>query len=166
LLQPHDLYPMTRGEFDYWVTILRMHVPEHPALRSLGTTFFPRLPEDVEEMRQAHARAHPVGVMKDQDGARRVDPDMRTAMEWLELMKPGDTLVFRRRDGGSLQLAFEGLTYSARCNDHAATVLLDTVGLDGPTLREGIEQYLAGRTEGCVKRLYSKGSWKRQVPVK
>ena len=47
LLQPHDLYPMTREAFDYWVDILATHFPDHPALNRLGTTCFPRLPEEA-----------------------------------------------------------------------------------------------------------------------
>ena len=97
LLQPHDLYPMTQVAFDYWVTVLRTHFPAHPMLGRLGTTFVPRLPEEAEAIKEAHARAHPVAEMKDQDGARRVEPDLRTASEWLEIMKHGDTLEFRRR---------------------------------------------------------------------
>jgi hypothetical protein len=55
LLQPHDLYPMTQAAFDHWVGILRLHFPSHPVLTALGTTFRPRLPEEVEVMREAHA---------------------------------------------------------------------------------------------------------------
>jgi hypothetical protein len=61
LLQPHDLYPMTRTAFDYWVRILRARFPDHPHLARLGTTFVPRLPEEVEAMREAHALANPNG---------------------------------------------------------------------------------------------------------
>ena len=71
LLQPHDLYPMTQADFDYWVGILQAHFPDHPALARLGTTFVPRLPEDVEAQRTAYARAHPVAEMRNQDGARQ-----------------------------------------------------------------------------------------------
>ena len=96
LLQPHDLFPMTQSDFDYWVGILKTHFPAHPKLSGLGTTFLPRLPEQADAMKEAHARAHPVLEMKDQDGARRHEPDLQTAGEWLEIMKPGDVLVFRR----------------------------------------------------------------------
>jgi hypothetical protein len=108
LLQPHDLYPMTQAAFDYWVDILRTHFPTHPVLARLGTTFRPRLPEEVEAMRHAHERAHPVAEMRDQDGARRADPDEGVAGEWLEIMKAGDTLTFRRRNGSALQCHVRG----------------------------------------------------------
>jgi hypothetical protein len=39
-LQPHDLYPMTQQEFDYWVGVLREHLPDHPKLKALGTTWY------------------------------------------------------------------------------------------------------------------------------
>ena len=44
LLQPHDLYPMTRADFDHWVVILRTHFPDHPMLAELEKSFFPRIP--------------------------------------------------------------------------------------------------------------------------
>jgi len=44
LLQPHDLYPMTRDDFDYWVEILRGYFPDHPRLCELGRRFFPCTP--------------------------------------------------------------------------------------------------------------------------
>ena len=43
-LQPHDIYPMSRGEFERWVSILKANFPDHPRLTELGKTFFPRLP--------------------------------------------------------------------------------------------------------------------------
>lgn len=39
-LQPHDLYPMSQVEFDYWVAVLREHRPEDPKLQELGTTWY------------------------------------------------------------------------------------------------------------------------------
>lgn len=41
LLQPHPMYPMTQADFDCWVSILRMHFPEHPLLTKLGKEFRP-----------------------------------------------------------------------------------------------------------------------------
>ncbi len=104
LLQPHRLYPMTQAAFDYWVGILREHFPEHPKLNRLGTEFRPYLPDGAEADRAAHARAHPVSEVKDQDGARRIDPSMRDVIDWMDTMKPGDALALLRRDGGVLKL--------------------------------------------------------------
>ena len=42
--------------------------------------------------------------MRDQDGARRADPDPRTTREWVDIMVPGDWLEFRRHTGHSLRL--------------------------------------------------------------
>jgi hypothetical protein len=153
LLQPHDLYPMTRAAFDYWVEILRTHFPAHPALNGLGTTFLPRLPEEVQAMRDAHARAHPVVEMTDQDGARRTEPDLRTAHEWLEIMAAGDALVFRRRDGGTLHFNRDVSGQVARCCDEAGAVVIKAAGLDDKTAREVIQRYLQGDMAGTVKRM-------------
>jgi hypothetical protein len=153
LLQPHRLYPMTQEAFDYWVAILKAHFPDHPVLSGLGTTFAPRLPEQVEAMREARARAHPVVEMKDQDGARRAQPDLPTAIEWLEIMEPGDTLTFRRTDGGTLHLNLNESAYGARCLDGSGTVLSEAVGLDEGTVRDAIARYLDGNTAGAVRRL-------------
>lgn len=153
LLQPHDLYPMTQAAFDHWVGILRTHFPAHPALSRLGTTFLPRLPEEAKLMDEAHARAHPVVEMKDQDGARRAEPDLRTVSEWLEIMKPGDALVLRRRDGGTLHIQFDGSGHSGNCLDPAGAVLAHAVGLDERTVREALQRYLSGDTAGCARTL-------------
>lgn len=141
LLQPHDLYPMTQEDFDYWVGILRTHFPDHPRLSELRTTFIPRLPEEVEAMREAHARAHPVAEMRDQDGARRADPELETAIEWLNMMKAGDTLVLSNRQGGSLKLTLEESGFSARCLNGTGDVLAETRGLKGVRVFDVIEYY-------------------------
>jgi hypothetical protein len=153
LLQPHDLYPMTQAAFNHWVEILRTHCPTHPALNRLGTTFLPRLPEEVEAMRDVHARAHPVAEMTDQDGARRAEPDLRTAYEWLEIMQLGDALLFRRRDGGTLHLRRDVSGQAARCLDETGAALTEAMGLDEETVREVIQQYLDGNTVGCIRRI-------------
>jgi len=152
-LQPHDLYPMTRAEFDHWVGILETHFPDHPTLSRLGTTFRPRLPEEAEALKEAHARAYPVIEMKDQSGARRREPDMRVAGEWLEIMKPGDVLVFTRRDGGSLDLRLEASGYSGSCRDPAGAAMSHAVGLDERSVREAIQRYLSGDSAGCARYL-------------
>jgi len=153
LLQPHNLYPMTQAAFDYWVTVLRTHFPAHPLLKEVGHRFRPRLPEEVEAQRQAHRRAHPVYEMKDQDGARRADPDLRTAMEWLDVMKDGDTLVFRRHDGGTLQCAVVASVLSVRCVDVNGEVLGNIAVANEPTAGEAIRLYLLGDAMRCAKHL-------------
>jgi hypothetical protein len=157
LLQPHDLYPMTQEAFDYWVGILHQHFPKHPVLGRLGKEFVPRLPEEVAAMRAAHARAHPVEEMKDQDGARRAEPDLQTASEWVEIMKPGDTLVFSRRDGGTLCLSLGESGHSARCLDGSGGVLSEASGLTEQTVHGAVEHYLNGCTSGCVRSLRHAG---------
>src|SRR6187549_3012156 len=59
LLQPSDRDPMTQAEFDHWVNILRTNFPDASILTGLGTTFFPRLPEEAEALKEAEARAYP-----------------------------------------------------------------------------------------------------------
>lgn len=103
-LQPHRLYPMTQDEFDYWVARLREHFPDSPKLASAGGSWRPWLPEEAEAARLEHEAAHPVFEMRDQDGARRADPDPRTTREWVDIMVPGDWLEFRRHTGHSLRL--------------------------------------------------------------
>src|SRR5262249_10144319 len=39
-VQPHDLYPMSQEEFDYWVAVLREHHPEDRKLQDLGKTWY------------------------------------------------------------------------------------------------------------------------------
>jgi hypothetical protein len=39
-LQPSLVHPLSRGEFEEWVDILRVHFPDHPQLGELGTTWF------------------------------------------------------------------------------------------------------------------------------
>jgi hypothetical protein len=56
LLQPHELYPMTRADFDRWVEVLRESFPGHPRLAELGTRFFPCTPEDAAAARAAWER--------------------------------------------------------------------------------------------------------------
>jgi hypothetical protein len=111
-LQPHRLYPMTQDEFDYWVARLREHYPEHPTLQR--PDFRPFLPEGAEADRRRHAAAFPVYEMRDQDGARREDPDARTTREWVEIMVPGDWLVFLRHGGLSLRLERSEHEYTVR----------------------------------------------------
>ena len=153
LLQPHDLYPMTQAAFDYWVTVLRTYFPMHPLLSEVGHGFRPCLPEEAETQRQAHARAYPVCEMKDQDGARCADPDFLTAKEWLEIMKDGDTLLFRRCDGGTLRCSLVAGGLSVRCHHPDGEVTADVAPVAEATAREAIRLYLLGDAVKCAERL-------------
>jgi hypothetical protein len=115
VLQPHDLYPMAQEDFDTWVEVLRTHFPTHFLVPRVGTTFVPCLPEEAAAKRAAHDALHPVCEMRDQDGARRIDPSLRDVFDWLEMMNDGDTLTLRRRDGGTLQWRRLGSAFSGEC---------------------------------------------------
>jgi hypothetical protein len=41
LLQPHQMYPMTRRAFAYWAGILRTEFPDHPLVPEIGGRFVP-----------------------------------------------------------------------------------------------------------------------------
>ena len=49
----------------------------------------------------AHARSHPVVELRDQDGARCHFPERRHVHDWIDVMIPGNTLLFLHRDGGT-----------------------------------------------------------------
>jgi hypothetical protein len=158
LLQPHSMYPMTQAAFDDWVEILRSHFPEHPKVNRLGTEFRPYLPEEAEADRAAHGRAHPVSEIRDQDGARRIDPDMRDVIDWADMMKPGDTLALIRRDGGVLKLTMDQLSRAAVCLDPAGAVQGHASGLDEEAVHELSRRYLKGDVAGCLRQLRWAGS--------
>ncbi len=69
---------------------------------------------------------------------------MWVAGEWLEIMKPGDVLVFTRRDGVALDLRLEAWGYSGSWRDPAGAVLSHVAGLDEHSAREAIRRYLSG----------------------
>jgi hypothetical protein len=145
LLQPHDSYPMTHEEFDHWVAILRSHFPDHFRLAELGKTFFPRTPEEVAIREEAFARANPVREMRDQDGARRRDPDFQHAREWMDMMKPGDSLFFLRRDGARLEIYEQGdESWRARYVDGSDRTTAEHRTPDAQHVRTAIRNYLQG----------------------
>ena len=111
-LQPHRLYPMAQAEFDYWVARLREHFPGDDTLQR--PDFRPFLPEEAEADRRRHEASYPVYEMRDQDGARRADPEALTTREWVEIMVPGDWLVFRRHGGQSLCIERGDHEYTVR----------------------------------------------------
>ena len=102
LLQPHPLYPMSESEFAYWVGILREHFPDHPSLRRLGSDFVPYTPEQAGSDRRAFEALYPVAVIRDQDGATRRDPTYAEVEDWLDMMRPGDTLAVSDRHGAEI----------------------------------------------------------------
>lgn len=158
LLQPHRMSPMTQEDFDHWVAILQEHFPDHPALAKLGTEFKPYPPEQFEADRAAHARAYPVSEMRDQDGARRMDPEMKDVVDWLDMMKPGDSLVLRRRDGGVLKLTRDDdRNHSAVCIDHAGDIQGKATGLTSRAVYNLSRRYLSGNVAGCARRLRRHG---------
>ena len=94
------------------------------------------------------------GTERDQDGARRKDPEMGHAAEWLEIMKPGDSLSFLRRDGGALQISRPGdEIFSVRCADASSRVVTEAAALDSDTVLNAIKRYLDGDLTACVKQL-------------
>ena len=57
LLQPHDMYPMSHADFDYWVAILRTNFPDHPHLAVLEEASFLALQRKQPALTK-HMRVH------------------------------------------------------------------------------------------------------------
>jgi hypothetical protein len=154
LLQPHELYPMTQEDFDYWVAILATHFPDQPQLARLGGSFFPYTPEEFAAAKEAHERAYPVREMRDQDGARRKDPTIHHATEWVEIMTIGDSLSFLRRDGGDLGVTKPAEEiFSVRCTGALGNPIGEALAVDRDTVLHVIDRYLEGDVKGCVAQL-------------
>ena len=153
-LQPHPLYPMSVADFEHWVSILRANFPNNHFLGELGKTFFPYTPAD----RAAWERENPVAEMRDQDGDHRADPDLFHATDWFEVMRPGDSLSFLRRDRGKLQVD-EGAvgTFSVCCADALGQVVVERAGLHNRTVLVAIRLYLAGDIAECVREIELSG---------
>jgi hypothetical protein len=148
-LQPHDLYPMTHDEFDDWVSILRESHPSHPKLTELGTTWFPRTPGEVDAARPA------VVEMRDQDGARKREPDAEDAMEWLDLMTaPTDSLAFTHKNGGALLVmgSSEG-PFRLRYDDERQVAVIERRDVSRSLTIAVIDFYIAGETSACLRLL-------------
>ena len=158
LLQPDRLYPMSVADFEHWVSILRANFPNIHFLGELGKSFFPCTPEKAAADRAAWERENPVAEMRDQDGDRRVDPDPFHATDWFEVMRPGDSLSFLRRDGGELQVD-EGSdgTFSVRCTDARGQVVGERAGLENQTVLVAIRLYLGGNVTECVREIDRSG---------
>ena len=168
LLQPHALYPMAQEDFDHWVDILRANFPTHRLLAGAGTTFVPYPPQEAAADRAAHAEAHPVAEIRDQDGARRRDPRLSDVAEWIDMMGVGDRLVLHRRDGGSLTFTRGGTGYSAARLDAAGAVRTAASELDLQALMELSRAYLNGDEEGCARELGARARLPmgdRRVPI-
>jgi hypothetical protein len=151
LLQPSTLYPMTRDEFDHWVAILRDHFPDHSRLSQLDDTFVPCTPEEARAEEEAFNLEHPVALMRDQDGARRANPSARDAMDWLDMMKPGDSLSFERRDGGRLVVERREQTCSVAYLDPATRTAVAEAVLSDARVRAAVKRYLWGEVERVIK---------------
>jgi hypothetical protein len=147
------MYPITQEEFDFWVDVLQSHFPTHPMLEELGGRFKPCTPEEAEAEHAAHARAHPVGEMRDQDGARRGDPDAKDVVDWIDMMKTGDVLLLSRRDGGMLKFWLDRSGYAAECLDPTGDLQGRAAALAVQTVDELGRRYVRGDVAGCVSRL-------------
>jgi hypothetical protein len=141
---------MTEAEFDHWVEILKTNFPDHPRLAELGRTFYPCTPDESASARASWERAHPVREMRDQDGARRADPALADAVDWLDMMNHGNLLRFLRRDGGVLEVNKLGdEMFSMRCIDVGGTVVRDGTALDRQTVLQSVSRYLAPGSNPC-----------------
>jgi len=156
LLQPHDLYPMTREAFAFWVGILRAEYTDHPRLAELGKSFYPRTPQEVEAQKEAYRRAHPVVEMRDQDGSRMEFPDARHALDWLEVMRPTDFVVFVCSDGAALQVAGPaGGPFAVRRTAPDGSVVSEESGCQATRVRDEVLGYLelgSGNRDAGVPR--------------
>ena len=85
---------------------------------------------------------------RDQDGARRRCPDVHDASEWLNMMKPGDVLLFVHRDGGHRQINHES-DGSQRVSqvDGAGRTILERPALDARQVQAAFRQYFEGMTD-------------------
>jgi len=153
LLQPHQLYPMTQEEFDHWLGILRTHFPRHRLLASAGTTFRPFLPEEFAAKRAEHEAAHPVCEMRDQDGARRVDPCFDHVVDWVDMMNDGDLLMLQRRDGGALKWRRHGPSFVGECCEAPGGVHAHASGIVLEVVHRVSGDYLRGDALACIKHL-------------
>jgi hypothetical protein len=159
LLQPNDCYPMIQADFDRWVAVLNVNFPDYlPRLAEIGHQFFPVSPEELkireDAAARAHAASHPVVEMRDQDGARCHFPERRQVNDWIDVMTPGDTLLFLRNDGGTLDLTdVSGECFRLHCTDARGGVAAKGEALTGSATREAVYEYLDGDTAGCVNRI-------------
>ena len=77
------------------------------------------------------------------------DPNIGQARYCLEVMKPGGSLSFLRRDGGVLQISGQtGETFSVRCTDARGQTVVEATDVDGRTALSAIGRYLAGDVRG------------------
>lgn len=140
---------MTQAAFDDWVEVLKTHFPTHPLIADLGTGFVPCLPEEAAAHQAEHCRRHPVAEMKDQDGARRADPTLKDVIDWIDMMRVGDLLLLRRRDGGELRLTRSQSAYAARCVAATGAISAEAAELSLDAIQRLSEKYLKGDAAGC-----------------
>jgi hypothetical protein len=146
LLQPHDLYPMTHGDFNHWVAVLKANFPRHPAIKRLGDDFYPRTPEEAQERKPA------VLQMRDQDNSLRIFPESDDVEEWIELMeKETDFLRFLHKDGGEL-LVFGQASgpFEMSCMDAQGGTIAKCKGVDKEHVLDIIGEYLSGHISDCT----------------
>ena len=115
-------------------------------------TPFPR-----EAILADYARRHPVLTMTDHDGTRQKDPPVEAALKWLDVMEPGQSLSFARRDGGTLDIRREDTTYSARLADSPREPV-DVSGLSVNTVDWVIERYIADAETNNTRKSLIRGA--------
>jgi hypothetical protein len=105
---------------------------------------------------EGHWRDHPVVEMCDQDGSRAAFPDAESARDWLDVMRPGDTVTFLCRDGGQLHVVGPSSgPFSVRCTSGDGSILADVPALGNDTVRNAVLQYLGGDALACVRLMTS-----------
>jgi hypothetical protein len=155
LLQPHDLYPMTRKEFNYWLAILKKEFPDHPYLSKPSRKFSPRT------SRQAHTRRPAVVEMTDEESSKSIEPEFDTAIEWLDVMsEPGANLDFHHKNGGKLTVTltdrgtFHGVSRTSR-----GKVRRNRKGLDRTAVENLIGSYVHGKGWRLAVRKIREFTW-------
>jgi hypothetical protein len=141
LLQPHDLYPMTRKEFNYWLEILKAEFPDHPMSSESSRKFYPRSPK------QAYARLPAVLEMTDEESSRSIYPELDTAIEWLDLMdEPGAYLELSHKNGGKLLVTLtDDETFNAVSKTSRGRIRRNRKRLDRAAAENVIGRYIQAK---------------------
>ena len=170
-LQPHDMYPMTKDEFDRWATILRAHFPDSPFVSRLDLPrsdddddlfvshfgrFFPRTPEEAAARdvlrEEIHLRLR--GHILEMRGSRRRKerPSEWDLMDGFSLVKPGNPLSLAHEDGSRIEIAAvpDG-RFSLICLGSDAQALAEAPALDRDAVRKVMLAYLDGDSHDVMK---------------
>jgi hypothetical protein len=101
---------------------------------------------------KAEAEPGMVVEMRDQDGSRTAFPDAGHAMDWLDVMRPGDGVTFLCLDGGRLEIAgsADG-SHCVRCLGKDGSILANAPALPLGRVRAVVLAYLAGGAPGSVR---------------